>query len=129
MNKYLGIPKYQWNRSEERDEVGLTTGLAYTQYGGATLECEVAVVPGKGKLVITGLLEKGMQESAQAAMSYIRAREKVLGLEEDFYQKLDFHIHFPELYPKTVLAPVLPWRRVSLARCCRPCAEKCSDDR
>ncbi|MCB1155665.1 endopeptidase La, partial [bacterium] len=79
---------------------GLTTGLAYTTYGGTTLECEVSIVTGKGKLVITGLLEKGMQESAQAAMSYIRSRQKILGLEDDFYQNYDFHIHFPEFVPK-----------------------------
>ena len=98
--KYLGVPKYHPNRANEQDEVGLTTGLAYTSYGGTVLECEVAIVPGKGKLVITGLLEKGMQESGQAAVSYIRSRQKVLGLEEEFYQSLDFHIHFPEFVPK-----------------------------
>jgi ATP-dependent Lon protease len=84
----------------EKDEIGLTNGLAYTTYGGTTLECEVTVVPGKGKLVITGLLEKGMQESAQAAMSYIRSRATMLGLEEDFHSKVDVHVHFPEFVPK-----------------------------
>ena len=98
--RYLGVPKFPEPRREGRDEIGLTTGLAYTVYGGATLDCEVAVVSGKGKLVITGLLEKGMQESAHAALSYIRSREKVLGLSEDFYQKLDIHVHFPEFVPK-----------------------------
>jgi len=98
--RYLGVPKYRENRANEKDEIGVTTGLAYTTHGGTTLECEVAVVPGKGKLVITGLLEKGMQESAQAAMSYIRSRQKLLGLDDDFYQKLDFHVHFPEFVPK-----------------------------
>jgi ATP-dependent Lon protease len=98
--KYLGVPRYRPDRASEKDEVGLTTGLAYTAFGGTTLECEVAVVSGKGKLVITGLLEKGMQESAQAAMSYIRSRQKTLGLLEDFYQTSDFHIHFPEFVPK-----------------------------
>lgn len=98
--KYLGVPKYRSNKAGEKDEIGLTTGLAYTSYGGTTLECEVAVVPGKGKLVITGLLEKGMQESAQAAMSYIRSRQRPLGLDEDFHSKIDFHIHFPEFVPK-----------------------------
>jgi len=97
---YLGVPKYSANKVGEKDEIGLTNGLAYMTYGGAILECEVSVVPGKGKLVITGLLEKGMQESAQAAMSYIRARHRMLGLEEDFYQKVDTHIHFPEFVPK-----------------------------
>ncbi|HET8934577.1 MAG TPA: endopeptidase La [Polyangiales bacterium] len=98
--KYLGVPKYRPDSARGKDEIGLTNGLAYTNYGGAILECEVAVVPGKGKLVITGLLEKGMQESAQAAMSYIRSREKLLGLPVDFYQNNDFHIHFPEFVPK-----------------------------
>jgi ATP-dependent Lon protease len=98
--KFLGVPRYRPDWALGKDEVGLTNGLAYTDFGGAILECEVAVVPGKGKLVITGLLEKGMQESAQAAMSYIRSREKLLGLEKDFYQNNDFHIHFPEFVPK-----------------------------
>ena len=73
--KYLGVPQVPARaRPKSKDEIGLTNGLAYTSFGGAILECEVAVVPGKGKLVITGLLEKGMQERAQAAMSYIRSR-------------------------------------------------------
>jgi len=97
---FLGVPKYRPEKAGDKDEIGLTNGLAYTNYGGAILECEVAVVAGKGKLVITGLLEKGMQESAQAAMSYIRSRQKLLGLHEDFYQSYDFHIHFPEFVPK-----------------------------
>jgi ATP-dependent Lon protease len=98
--RYLGVPKYRPESAKGKDEVGVTNGLAYTSFGGAILECEVAVVPGKGKLVITGLLEKGMQESAQAAVSYIRSREKLLGLPKDFYQSNDFHIHFPEFIPK-----------------------------
>ena len=97
---YLGVPKFLPEKLHDRDEVGLTNGLAYTSYGGTLLECEVAIVPGKGKLVITGLLEKGMQESAQAAMSYIRSRQRVLGLDEDFYHKIDCHVHFPEFVPK-----------------------------
>ena len=99
--KYLGVPKYRLNRTEDHDEVGLTNGLSVTSNGGGELlACEVTVVPGKGKLVITGLLEKGMEESAQAAMSYIRARGKALGLEPDFYQKTDAHVHFPEFVRK-----------------------------
>src|SRR6476659_2541362 len=84
--KYLGVPKFTSNKAGEKDEIGLTNGLAYMTYGGAILECEVTVVAGKGKLVITGLLEKGMQESAQAAVSYIRSRQKLLGLDPEFYQ-------------------------------------------
>jgi ATP-dependent Lon protease len=98
--KYLGVPKYQPIRANEHDEIGVTTGLAVEWHGGSTLECEVSIVPGKGKLVITGLLKEGMQESAQAAMSYIRSRQKQLGLPEDFYQNKDFHVHFPDFIAK-----------------------------
>ena len=98
--QFLGVPRYQQHRLGEKDAVGLTNGLSVSSYGGNVLECEAAVVPGKGKLVITGLLEKGMQESAQAAMSYIRSREKLLGLEEDFASKCDVHVHFPEFVAK-----------------------------
>ncbi|MFW5875714.1 MAG: endopeptidase La [Myxococcota bacterium] len=98
--QYLGVPKFRPSKANEKDEVGLTHGMAVERTGGAILECEVSVVPGKGKLVITGLLEKGMQESAQAAMSYIRSRQRMLALEDDFYQKYDFHVHFPEFIPK-----------------------------
>src|SRR5688572_19681554 len=98
---FLGVPKFQLNKKEERDEIGLTNGLSVTNSGGGELlACEVAVVPGKGKLVITGLLEKGMEESAQAAMSYVRSRATALGLEPEFYQKLDVHVHFPEFIRK-----------------------------
>jgi ATP-dependent Lon protease len=99
--KYLGVPKYQPTRTEEHDEIGLTNGLSVTSMGGGELlACEVSVVPGKGKLVITGLLEKGMEESAQAAMSYIRSRASALGLDSEFYQKVDVHVHFPEFIRK-----------------------------
>ena len=98
--QYLGVPRFQSNKTAEQDEIGLTNGLAYTTFGGTILECEVSVVPGKGKLVITGLLEKGMQESAQAAMSYIRSRQQLLGLADDFHQQMDVHVHFPEFVPK-----------------------------
>ncbi len=99
--KYLGIPKFRVGKKEEHDEIGLTNGLSVTSNGGGELlACEVAVVAGKGKLVITGLLEKGMEESAQAAMSYVRSRADALGLEPDFYQKVDVHVHFPEFVRK-----------------------------
>ncbi len=93
---YLGAPKHRFGRAEERDEIGLTNGLSVTAYGGEMLVAEVAVVPGKGKLIITGKLGDVMQESAQAAMSYVRSRAPVLGLEADFYSKIDLHVHFPE---------------------------------
>jgi ATP-dependent Lon protease len=99
--KYLGVPKFRVGKKEEHDEIGLTNGLSVTSNGGGELlACEVAIVPGKGKLVITGLLEKGMEESAQAAMSYVRSRAEALGLEPDFYQKVDVHVHFPEFVRK-----------------------------
>ncbi len=94
--KYLGIYKYRIGETEEQDEVGLSTGLAWTSVGGELLHIEVAVMPGKGKLIITGKLGDVMQESAQAAMSYVRSRADLLGLARDFYQDIDVHIHVPE---------------------------------
>ncbi len=99
--KFLGVPKFHLGRKEEHDEIGLTNGLSVTSSGGGELlACEVAVVAGKGKLAITGLLEKGMEESAHAAMSYVRSRASILGLDPDFYQKVDVHVHFPEFIRK-----------------------------
>ncbi len=98
--KYLGVPKYRLGKKEHEDHIGLTHGLSVSDHGGDILDCEVAVIPGKGKLVITGLLEKGMEESAQAAMSYIRSRAGVLQLDTDFYQKVDVHVHFPDFVRK-----------------------------
>src|SRR6186713_1199986 len=97
---FLGVPKYRLGKKEEADGVGLTHGLSVSDHGGDILDCEVSVVAGKGKLVITGLLEKGMEESAQAAMSYIRSRSTILKLDPDFYQKIDLHVHFPEFIRK-----------------------------
>ncbi|MBI5809613.1 MAG: endopeptidase La [Deltaproteobacteria bacterium] len=96
ISKYLGVPQYRYGVIEEADEVGVATGLAWTEAGGELLAIEVALVPGKGKLTITGKLGDVMQESAQAAMTYIRSRASEFGLEKDFYQKLDVHIHVPE---------------------------------
>jgi ATP-dependent Lon protease len=93
---YLGNHKFEQGRIEERDEVGMTNGVAWTQFGGVMLVSEVSVMPGKGKFIITGKLGDVMQESAQAAMSYVRSRAMNLGLSPDFHQKIDLHIHFPE---------------------------------
>ena len=97
---YLGVPKFRLGKKEEADAIGLTHGLSVSDHGGDILDCEVSVVAGKGKLQITGLLEKGMEESAQAAMSYIRSRSTILKLEPDFYQKVDVHVHFPDFVRK-----------------------------
>lgn len=94
--KFLGTPKYRYGLAEEKDSVGLTTGLAWTEVGGELLQIEATLMPGAGKLIITGKLGDVMQESARAALSYVRSRADILGLEEDFYQKLDIHIHVPE---------------------------------
>jgi ATP-dependent Lon protease len=96
LQKFLGIPKYRYGRAEEKEAIGLTTGLAWTEMGGELLTTEVAIMPGKGKLIITGKLGDVMQESAQAAMSYVRSRGELLGLQTDFYQNVDIHIHVPE---------------------------------
>ncbi|AEB08307.1 endopeptidase La [Desulfobacca acetoxidans] len=96
VSKYLGVPKFRFGRSEEKDEVGLTTGLAWTEFGGELLLTEVVILPGRGKLIITGKLGEVMQESAQAAMSYVRSRASDLGLPLDFYRRVDIHIHIPE---------------------------------
>ncbi len=96
IEKYLGVPKFRFGRSEVKDDVGVATGLAWTEAGGDLLATEVALVPGKGKLTITGKLGDVMQESAQAAMTYIRSRATAMGLKKDFYQGLDIHLHVPE---------------------------------
>jgi ATP-dependent Lon protease len=96
LNAYLGPPRYRYGKAGAEHRVGVATGLAWTDLGGELLETQVQVMPGKGKLLITGQLGNVMQESAQAAMSYVRSRAEELGLERDFYQKLDIHIHIPE---------------------------------
>ena len=96
VGKYLGVPHFRVTTKEETDDVGLANGLAVTYYGGDLLATEVTVMPGKGKLVLTGKLGDVMQESAQAALSYVRSRAVSLGLEPHFYQAIDIHVHLPE---------------------------------
>lgn len=96
VRKYLGVPAYEYGIREDSDQIGLATGLAWTETGGELLSIEVTTLPGKGKLTVTGKLGEVMQESAQAALSYVRSRWEPLGLGEDFYSELDIHIHVPE---------------------------------
>jgi ATP-dependent Lon protease len=96
LQRYLDVHKFRAARPEERDEIGYVNGLAYTSVGGVVLPAEVSVMPGKGKVTLTGKLGDVMQESAHAAMSYIRSRSDALGLDREFYAKTDIHVHFPE---------------------------------
>jgi ATP-dependent Lon protease len=96
IKKYLGVARYSYGVREEESRVGLATGLAWTEVGGELLTIETTILPGQGKLTVTGKLGDVMRESAQAAMSYVRSRWQELGLEKDFYPKVDIHIHVPE---------------------------------
>ncbi len=96
LGEFLGVRRFDFGRKESQNEVGLVTGLAWTQVGGELLSIEGSVVPGKGKLVHTGQLGDVMKESIQAALSVVRARADRLGIDPDFHQKLDIHIHVPE---------------------------------
>ena len=96
LEKYLGVRRYRYGVAEQTNQVGQVTGLAWTEVGGELLTIESIIVPGKGKLTITGKLGDVMQESIQAAMSVVRSRAATLGIPVDFYQKHDFHVHVPE---------------------------------
>ncbi|MGI6727655.1 MAG: endopeptidase La [Anaerovoracaceae bacterium] len=96
IEKYLGKKRYHYDKIEGENEVGITTGLAWTIVGGDTLSIETIAVPGTGKLVLTGQLGDVMQESAKAGISYIRSRAKTLSIPENFYKECDLHIHIPE---------------------------------
>jgi|LQYC01.1.fsa_nt_gi ATP-dependent Lon protease len=96
ISKYLGVYKFRYGKTEEKDEIGMTTGLAWTEAGGELLSIEATIMPGKGKLLLTGKLGDVMQESAQAALTYVRSRGEYLSLDKDFFQNIDIHIHVPE---------------------------------
>ncbi len=96
LDAYLGVRRFRYGKAEESNRVGQVTGLAWTEVGGELLTIEAAVVAGKGKLTHTGQLGEVMQESIQAAMTVVRSRSAMLGLDTDFYQKADVHIHVPE---------------------------------
>ncbi|MCK9522700.1 MAG: endopeptidase La [Proteobacteria bacterium] len=93
---YLGVPKFSVGKKETEDHIGLANGLAVTSVGGELLMAEVAVVPGKGKLTLTGRIGDVMQESAQAALTYVRSRAPLFGLDDDFHKTNDIHVHFPD---------------------------------
>ena len=96
LNDYLGIIKYRDFLAEKKNEIGVTTGLAWTEVGGQVLSTEATLMQGKGRLTLTGKLGDVMQESAQAGMSYVRSRSHLFGLPKDFYRHIDIHMHVPE---------------------------------
>jgi ATP-dependent Lon protease len=96
LNAYLGVPRYRSTHQEERNEIGMATGLAWTEVGGEILPIEVTLMPGKGALKLTGKLGDVMQESAHAALSFVRSRAEDYGIPRDFNRRLDIHIHVPE---------------------------------
>ena len=96
IEKYLGVKQFRYGRAEEEDRIGQVTGLAWTEVGGELMNIEAAAVPGKGRLTYTGQLGDVMQESIQAAMTVVRSRSQMLGIDKDFYQNFDIHIHVPE---------------------------------
>jgi len=96
LEHYLGVPRFRYGRAEEKDQIGQVTGLAWTEVGGELLTIEAVVVPGKGKLTHTGQLGDVMRESIQAAVTVVRSRSSALGLNADFHEKQDMHIHVPE---------------------------------
>ncbi len=98
--KFLGVPRVPRDRQEKLDQVGMVNGLAWTEFGGEVLTTEATSMPGKGKLIVTGVLKEVMKESAQAAVTWVRSRAHRLGIEAKFFEQNDLHIHFPGAFPK-----------------------------
>ncbi|MNI26898.1 Lon protease [compost metagenome] len=96
LDKYLGVRRFDFGRAEEENEIGLVTGLAWTEVGGDLLQIESTLVPGKGQLILTGQLGNVMKESASAALSVVRSRAERFGIDADFLQKHDVHLHVPD---------------------------------
>ena len=96
IQKHLGPPRFRHGQVEEKDQIGIVTGLAWTQVGGDLLSVETLIMPGKGEVMMTGKLGDVMKESAQAAVSYVRSRTGQLTIDENFYKDKDIHIHIPE---------------------------------
>jgi ATP-dependent Lon protease len=96
LDKYLGVQRFDFGRAEQESEVGLVTGLAWTEVGGDLLQIEATLLPGKGQLILTGQLGDVMQESVKAAYSVVRSRSERLGLDSEFHNKFDTHVHVPE---------------------------------
>ena len=96
LDKYLGVQRFDFGRAEQENEIGLVTGLAWTEVGGELLQIEATLLPGKGQLILTGKLGDVMQESVKAAYSVVRSRSERLGLDSEFHQKFDTHVHVPE---------------------------------
>jgi ATP-dependent Lon protease len=96
VTEYLGVPRFRPTMAEEKNEIGIATGLAWTEVGGEILVTEATLMPGRGKLTLTGKLGDVMQESAQAAMSWVRSKTEELGIPRDFNRRTDVHVHIPE---------------------------------
>ena len=96
LGTYLGVPKYRYGEVEETDQIGVVTGLAWTDVGGELLTIEAAMMPGKGKMTVTGNLRDVMKESISAAASYVRSRAIAFGIEPPLFDRRDIHVHVPE---------------------------------
>ncbi len=110
LGDYLGVPKFRYGEIEENDQIGVVTGLAWTEVGGELLTVEAAMMPGKGKMTVTGNLRDVMKELISAAASYVRSRAVDFGIEPPLFDKRDIHVHVPEgATPRMVRRPALRW--------------------